>query len=135
MRKTIVAIITLAVAVGSAALSQAVSDDTTADRVFGQPGFLTGSVNTGGLSASSLQQPDGMAIDAAGRLFLADAGNKRVLEYDSPLTSSVASRVYGQPNFTTNACTLPTRKSLSRAASRSTRPDACTLPTVTTTAC
>ncbi|HTW89830.1 MAG TPA: choice-of-anchor D domain-containing protein [Candidatus Binataceae bacterium] len=68
--------------------------DTTADRVFGQPDFSSnlcnqglteptpetlclpyvGNVNTGGL-----------AVDNAGNLYVTDARNNRVLEYDNPL--------------------------------------------------
>lgn len=71
-----------------------------ANRVLGQPDFTSGTPNTGGISASSLSSPAGVAVDASGRLFVAEQGNNRVLEYDNPLTSSVANRVFGQPNFT-----------------------------------
>jgi len=73
-----------------------------ADRVIGQPNFTTGTCNTGGISASTLCTPTGLAVDAPGRLYVADANNNRVLEYDSPLTNSVSSRVYGQPDFSTS---------------------------------
>jgi hypothetical protein len=80
--------------------------DTTADRVFGQGGsFVTGACNNGGISATSLCWPFGVAVDVTtGALYVADQFNNRVLEYDSPLTSDIATRVYGQGgNFTTNA--------------------------------
>jgi hypothetical protein len=60
--------------------------DATADRVFGQPNFTSGTFNNGGVSASSLYLPSGIIMDTAGNLFVADTGNHRVLEYDSPLS-------------------------------------------------
>ena len=89
--------------------------DTVADRVFGQGGsFTTATCNNGGISASSLCYPSGVAVDASGNLFLADStsvgpsvfGNNRVLEYDLPLTTdTVADRVFGQGGgFSTNTC-------------------------------
>jgi sugar lactone lactonase YvrE len=74
-----------------------------ANRVFGQPDFAHATQNTGGLSAASLDGPVAMAVDALDNLYVADAGNNRVLEYTAPLTSSLAaSRVLGQPGFTAN---------------------------------
>jgi hypothetical protein len=45
-------------------------------------------------------------VDGAGNLYVADVGNSRVLEYDSPLTTdTVADRVFGQAgSFTTGDC-------------------------------
>jgi len=37
-------------------------------------------------------------VDPAGNLYVADAGNNRVLEYDSPQTNPVANQVFGQSN-------------------------------------
>jgi sugar lactone lactonase YvrE len=78
--------------------------DTIADLVFGQAAdFTAHTANNGGLSASSQRLPDGLALDSAGRLYVADATNNRVLEYDSPLSSQTAARVFGQAGaFTTN---------------------------------
>lgn len=79
--------------------------DTTADRVFGQGGsFTTNTINRGGLSADSLYWPAGLAVDAAGSLYVADEGNHRILRYDDPLTGdTTADRVFGQlGSFTTN---------------------------------
>jgi Ca2+-binding RTX toxin-like protein len=75
------------------------TSDTVADRVFGQPNFVTPPIacNTGGVSASSLCEPTGVAVDGAGNLYVADHFNDRVLEYDSPLTADTAAdRVFGQ---------------------------------------
>ena len=77
---------------------------STATRVYGQFGsFTTGIPNNGGVSANSLNHPTGVAVDSAGRLYIVDDGNHRVLEFDTPLSSSTANRVFGQFNsFTTN---------------------------------
>ncbi len=74
-----------------------------ADHVFGQPNFTTNAANNGGLNANSLNSPNGVALDARGNLYLVDAFNHRVLEYNTPLTGDAAAdRVFGQPNFTSN---------------------------------
>ena len=76
----------------------------SADRVFGQGGsFTSDTCNLGGISASSLCGARGVAV-RGGHLLVADRGNNRVLEYDSPLTSDVAGRVLGRPDFATNGC-------------------------------
>jgi sugar lactone lactonase YvrE len=79
--------------------------DATADRVFGQPGFTTNFINTGGgVNATSLYAPRGIAVDAQGNLYVADTYNNRVLEYDAPLTTDInADRIFGQPDFASNA--------------------------------
>ncbi|MEP7358349.1 MAG: NHL repeat-containing protein [Anaerolineales bacterium] len=55
----------------------------TADRVFGQLGFTTNTLNQGGLSARSLDAPHGLALDASGGLYVADTSNNRALIYRS----------------------------------------------------
>ena len=41
--------------------------------------------------------PVGVAVDGAGNLYVGDASNHRVLEYDTPLASdTTADRVFGQ---------------------------------------
>ena len=78
------------------------SGSTTATRVYGQPDFTTGGVNTGGISANSLNLPMGIALDSGGNLYVADYGNSRVLFY--PAGSTTATQVYGQGgSFTSNA--------------------------------
>ncbi len=78
---------------------------TTPTRVYGQPGFNTGDQNTNGLSASSLFDPWGLAVDASGGLYVADYVNSRVLFY--PAGSTTATRVYGQNgSFTSNSVNL-----------------------------
>ena len=73
---------------------------TTATRVYGQPDFLSFAPNNGGVSATSLNGPMGVALDSGGNLYVADSGNHRVLYY--PAGSTTATFVYGQPGFTSN---------------------------------
>lgn len=90
--------------------------DTVADRVFGQGGSLTSAgSNQGGISASSLSAPVGVAVDSSGNLYVSDFSNNRVLEYDSPLTTdTVADRVFGQGgSFTTSTLNLGGRSASS----------------------
>jgi hypothetical protein len=70
--------------------------------VYGQGGsFTTAIANNGGISADSLYEPWGPALDGNGNLYVADYGNSRVLYY--PAGSTTATRVYGQGgDFTTN---------------------------------
>ncbi len=85
-----------------------------ADRVFGQANNFSGEFCNGpGLNANSLCDPSGVAVDAAGNLYVADQGNNRVLEYLTPLAATAvagsgdtkADRVLGQFNsFTTAEC-------------------------------
>ena len=78
------------------------SGSTTATRVYGQDGsFTTNSENNGGVSANSLWDPEGVALDSSGNLYVGDYGNNRVLFF--PSGSTTATRVYGQGgSFTTN---------------------------------
>jgi hypothetical protein len=74
---------------------------TTATRVYGQGGvFTTGTINKGGVSADSLNDPTIAVADASGNVYIADQNNNRVLFYAG--TSTTATRVYGQNgNFAT----------------------------------
>ena len=78
--------------------------DTIADQVIGQTDLTSGGCsnpNNAVASASSLCVPTGVAVDAAGNVYVADMANNRVLEYNTPLTTdTVADRVFGQTNFT-----------------------------------
>ncbi|RRR70559.1 MAG: hypothetical protein EI684_13180 [Candidatus Viridilinea halotolerans] len=75
-----------------------------ATRVFGQPDFTSSVPNNGGVSAATLNFPTGIALDAAGNLYVADQENHRVLVYTNPLTGDTsADHVFGQRgSFTTN---------------------------------
>jgi hypothetical protein len=71
---------------------------TTATVVYGQGSFTT---NTPGTSATALSNPQGLALDGSGNLYVADYSNNRVVYYAAG--STTASRVYGQGgSFTTN---------------------------------
>lgn len=81
--------------------------DTTADRVFGQLGnFTTNSFNNGGISAQSLWNPQGIAIDSIGRLYVSDRNNNRALGFKPPFAlNPSASIVFGQRgDFTATIC-------------------------------
>jgi sugar lactone lactonase YvrE len=88
--------------------------NATADTVFGQGGIFTtdsqcnyDSDISGVSSANDLCDPAGVAVDPLGNLYVADKGNNRVLEYNTPLTSgTTAARVSGQDDFTHNAANL-----------------------------
>jgi hypothetical protein len=101
-------VVTLLMVGFSAVLAQAVlppppPPPTTADVVYGQLGsFTTNFPNQGGLGANSLHDPDGLAVDSSGNLYVSDQQNSRVLYY--PAGSTTATRVYGQMgSFTCNA--------------------------------
>jgi uncharacterized protein (TIGR03437 family) len=90
------------------------------DIVIGQPGFSTGAANQGGLSSSSLffsssstTFPASLAIDASGNLWVADAGNNRILRFNANVLGAqatsgpVADIVLGQADFVSNGTGLP----------------------------
>lgn len=60
--------------------------DTTPDAVYGQPGYLSRLPNQGNASpsATTLDNPLGMAFDGAGNLYVADFDNHRLLVYNAP---------------------------------------------------
>jgi hypothetical protein len=70
--------------------------NATANRVFGQTSFSASGCNFGnpGLSASATslcfytEAGGGLAVDTLGHLYIADSGNNRVVEFDSPLSAS-----------------------------------------------
>jgi subtilisin family serine protease len=81
---------------------------TTATQVYGQGGaFNTNSANNGGLSADSLSQPFGVAVDPGGNLYIADSANNRELYYPKAggqnYAQTTATRVYGQFGSFTSA--------------------------------
>ncbi len=81
-----------------------------ADLVVGQPDFVTAIPNadTGRAQSptrTSLSQPRGVAVDADGNLWVADAGNNRALRFPKPFEQSgrvSADTVLGQQGFFTS---------------------------------
>lgn len=86
----------------NAASGEPGAGDTSADFVYGQGGaFTTMNCNLDGASATSLCNPAAVALDGAGNIYIADAGNNRVLEFakagNPPVASdALANRSYGQ---------------------------------------
>lgn len=78
----------------------ALQEDGEPEAIIGQPDVYT---FTGGTAANRLDSPKGISLDAAGRLWVADAGNNRVLRFDNAAslpTGASASGVIGQTDFT-----------------------------------
>jgi len=74
-----------------------------AEAVLGQPDMES---HAAGTAANRMRNPTAIAFDSAGRLWVADAVNNRVLRFDSAgfkPTGAPADGVLGQPNFTSNA--------------------------------
>lgn len=74
----------------------------TVNVVLGQPNFVT---NSAGTSAIKMSGTSGVSGDAAGRLYVADLLNNRVLIFNNAASvgnSAPASNVLGQPDFTSN---------------------------------
>jgi len=81
-----------------------VVDGQSAEIVLGQPDFNTGTANTGGVSAHSMEYPTGIASDGT-YLWVVDGGNERALRWE-PLpndSSTDADMVLGRPSLTDNA--------------------------------
>jgi len=77
------------------------STGMNATLVIGQPSFTS---YANGTSASALNFPAGIAFDSSGDLWVADAGNSRVLEFAPPFSTGMsASLVIGQADFVSSA--------------------------------
>ena len=82
------------------------ADNAAANLVIGQTDFYSASCNQNGpVSANTLCNPDGLAVDKSGNLFVADLSNNRVLEYSAPFksghtTNQAATVAIGQINTT-----------------------------------
>ncbi len=83
------------------------SGSASASAVYGQPDFQTAANDCdmgGGTNDAGFCFPLGVAVDAAGGVYVADSGNSRVLKFRSGATH--ASEVFGQPNFTSGSCSV-----------------------------
>jgi sugar lactone lactonase YvrE len=81
--------------------SDALANGSAAEAVLGQPDFVTA---TSGASAVKMNNPIGVYVDAAGRLWVGEYGNNRVLRFDNAATKATgasADGVLGQPDFVT----------------------------------
>lgn len=80
--------------------ASAFTNGQVADLVIGQPDFFT-AYSAGG--DTGLDSPQGLAVDAAGNLYVADTGNHRVLLFPKPFDQASrplkASAVLGQADF------------------------------------
>jgi NHL repeat len=77
------------------------SDGMAASIVFGQANFTTSGTGT---SATTVDVPYGLWVDASGDLWLVDQGNNRTLEFVPPFSSGMAaSVVLGQAGFSSRA--------------------------------
>lgn len=78
----------------------AFTNGQAADIVLGQPDFASVDENRGNANPSelTLSGPRSAVVDSAGRLYVADSGNKRILRYDPPFlaTNEPAVQVFGQ---------------------------------------
>ncbi|PJZ47425.1 NHL repeat-containing protein [Leptospira brenneri] len=70
-------------------------DASLPSEVYGQPNFAS---NGATASDSGLSTNQGVVADSTGGIYIADTGNNRVVYY--PKGSNIATRVYGQINFT-----------------------------------
>ncbi|WP_244279479.1 NHL repeat-containing protein [Leptospira brenneri] len=81
---------------------------TTATRVYGQTSFSTTVTNTTNVN---LYGPMGITLDSDGGLYVVDTNHNRVLYF--PVGSTTATRVYGQPSFTTGIAGATSASTLS----------------------
>lgn len=93
----------------------ALANGANAEFVIGQLNYSGRTANRGGTpDASTLSAPKDLFLDAAGRLWVADSGNNRVLMYQAAATATgvplYADRVFGQPDFTTVTAAATARK-------------------------
>lgn len=75
------------------------------DAVYGQDDFTTRSANGPGLGRASLNNPQAVALDPSGNLWIADTGNHRVVRFPSAILDDFrpsADVVIGQRDFAQN---------------------------------
>jgi DNA-binding beta-propeller fold protein YncE len=83
--------------------ASAKASDANADGVLGQPNFTS---SAAAATQSGMDNPWGVVVDSAGRLWVGDESNNRVLRFDSAASKAngaKANAVLGQTNFTNHA--------------------------------
>ena len=92
------------------ASAAALSSGAAAEAVLGQAEFDLNLPNRGGAAAANtLNRPLGVSVDSAGRLWVADASNNRVLRFDvasAKTNGAIADGVLGQEDFSGSAPAL-----------------------------
>jgi sugar lactone lactonase YvrE len=87
-----------------------------ADAVIGQVDFITASAAS---NPALLEQPEGVCCDAAGRLWVADGGNNRVVRYDTPLSMAPLDLPSGTlgviANLTPTGMSIPSSVAVSKS--------------------
>jgi sugar lactone lactonase YvrE len=81
----------------------ALVDGSSAEAVLGQTDFTSSGHS---VTATTMNSPEGLALDASGRLWVADTNNNRVLRFDlaySRANGAAADAVLGQINFTSSS--------------------------------
>jgi uncharacterized protein (TIGR03437 family) len=82
----------------------------SAEIVIGQPNLNSNAAASG---ATRLRAPSSVAVDRSGRIFVADNGNNRVLQFPSLLllqpADAAAESVFGQTNFTSTTANYNSR--------------------------
>jgi hypothetical protein len=89
-----------------------------ANTVLGQSGFTTTTANSGGVSYSSLRNPDSLTI-SGGKLFVSDQGNHRVLVWNSIPTVNKTAAAFSLGQTTTSgvSCNLGVLPNVANPAS------------------
>ncbi len=90
------------------------ANGANADAVLGQGNFTTATAAT---SASGMRGPYGLSLDSAGRLWVGDADNNRVLRFDSAATKAngaSADAVLGQANLASLVVASATASNLNK---------------------
>lgn len=82
-------------------------DASLPTEVYGQPDFSSNGTTA---SASGLSTNQGVVADSQDGIYIADTGNHRVVYY--PKGSNIATRVYGQVNFTSSGTSAVTSNTL-----------------------
>lgn len=100
--------------------SAGATSGAAAEAVLGQADFTSGTSNRGGtVMANTLSFPSRVFVDPAGRLWVADSNNNRVLRFDNAAAKAngaAADGVLGQADFTTDTAAVPSQSSIGSPA-------------------